>query len=594
MANLSDAVVSLLQQAAEPWGVIVQAVAEDAAIYLNRPEDLHPGSDEFVSLLTDLQTILMAEVPELKTVYVYSRPLGQAAVDHQQVLTVEPPPATGEAAAIPSPPPCRNREDFCFVRNRMLLSAGEERPNAQVAASLLAFHGLPLEEQLGLLSVLADWFTNPELPAERLAALPEMGQSLIQALQADKGFLRDMKVWLSRYCHNPTATMACLQPPAPVAAPEAPTPATTTAIRRRSSKQSPPAAQDKEIVVDISGLSAFRSQELPLILGTCLVLGGLAWLMRYLYAVAGGWAILITLASIGQGVSTAMRQQIGVVVCLVVLLFTYPLTGVGLLIAVPLGAVGAVLGAGIVLAMKMAAPKGHNLFSPQSLRLLMAVAALLLLIHGQALVQYGFGGDDLASVVNTNKSVVLKDHLASGTVTFVKGGQKISQEFKGGFAILLLPPPSNQRPPTDDPILRIHAFSGPASSTIRADALNWNQFLFSNLSGGDSLDYLQSSEVRQALADDQGNLAGLEIAAQLRNGVPAEGFFKADWRTLTSPEPLKRVAGSLKMAELTWKKLELRDDGTIQLSFQASSPDGFAVNLNLDSKVHVIRRYRQL
>ncbi|NJK59338.1 MAG: hypothetical protein HC918_02465 [Oscillatoriales cyanobacterium SM2_1_8] len=182
MTNLPDAIVPLLQQAADPWGVIVQAVLEDAAIYLNRPEDLPPNSAEFSSLLTDLQTVLRTEVPEFKTVYVYSRPLGQEAVDHEQVLTLMPEPAPAptptdetreekETAETPAAP--ANLADFCFVRNRMLLAVAGEHPNAQVAKSLLAFHGLPLAEQLDMLSVLADWLADPELPAERFAALPE-------------------------------------------------------------------------------------------------------------------------------------------------------------------------------------------------------------------------------------------------------------------------------------------------------------------------------------------------------------------------------------------------------------------------------------
>ncbi|NJK59337.1 MAG: hypothetical protein HC918_02460 [Oscillatoriales cyanobacterium SM2_1_8] len=262
------------------------------------------------------------------------------------------------------------------------------------------------------------------------------------------------------------------------------------------------------------------------------------------------------------------------------------MAGVGVILAVPLGAVGAIVGAGIVLAMKMAAPKGNNMFSPQSLRLLMAVAALLLAINAQALLQYGFGGDNLESVVDTNKSVVLKDHLASGTVTFVRDGRKTDQKLKGGFAVLLSSPRANQLPPTES-ILLIHAFSGPVSSKMRAYALN--RLRFSNSSFADSLGYLETSEVKQALADEKGNLTGLEIVVRLQNGQPTEGGFKADWRILSSAEPLKRVVGNLKMAELTLTKFEPKDDGAIQLSFQVPSPDGFSVNLNLDSKVHVVK-----
>ncbi len=571
MVNGLDALLPQLQAAADPWEVVVQVVPEDPSLYLNRPETLRPDSDEFSSLLAALQAVLTQGMPTLTEIAVYSRPLGEEAVDYQHLLMVT---ATGSGATdsansatdstVETPSLPQNLADFCFVRNRMLLSAGDERPNAKVAEALQAFHGWPLSEQLATLQALADWLADPELPDSRFRTLPETGQNLISSLQADKGFLRDMKVWLSRYCHDPEATVALWAPPKVEPPPNREIGADTTPVRRAGTRRSPPPGNPsaKEVTIDISGLSAFRTQELPLILGTCILIGGLSLLMGNLYALVGGWAVLITLASIGSGLAAVFQQPILGGICLIVLVFCYPVSG-AVIFVVPLASVGGLLGGILAIALKMAAPRGQGIFSAQSLRLLTAVACVILIIHGGAIARYGLTGDKVPQLARPARQDVLADHQASGTFTV----NRKTFSFQGGVAVFI---PKGR-------FVNIYAFSAPLQQKLL------DSFV------------LERTEpdlgTLQALTDDEGYQAQVVVSLRLEDNTPQlrPGYqVNASWSGKGREANAQRnVPGA--SPDLQIERLEPFENGKAQLSlkFEEGEPSGFAVDLKLDSFVYV-------
>jgi len=571
MVNGLDALLAQLQAAADPWEVVVQVVPEDPSLYLNRPETLRPDSDEFSSLLAALQAVLTQGIPPLTEIAVYSRPLGEEAVDYQHLLMVT---ATGSVATdsanssadstVETPSLPQNLADFCFVRNRMLLTAGDERPNPKVAEALQGFHGLSLSEQLVTLQALADWLANPEGPDDRFRALPEIGQDLVSSLQADKGFLRDMKVWLSRYCHNPEATVALWAPPKVEPPPNREVVADTTAVRRAGTRRSPPTASPsaQEITIDISGLSAFRTQELPLILGTCVLVGALSLLMANLYALVGGWAVLITLASIGSGLATVFQQPILGGICLVVLVFCYPVSG-AIILVVPLASVGGLLGGILAIALKMAAPRGQGIFSAQSLRLLMAVACVMLIVHGAAIARYGLTGGKIPQAARPARQDVLADHQASGTFTV----NRRNFSFQGGVAVFV---PKGR-------FLNIYAFSAPLQQKLLDSfILERTEPDFGTL---------------QALTDDEGYQAQVVISLRLEDNSPKPrpGYrVNASWSGKEREANARRdIPGA--SPDLQIERLEPFENGKVQLSlkFEEGEPSGFAVDLKLDSFVYV-------
>ncbi|HAN45065.1 MAG TPA: hypothetical protein DCQ32_00730 [Cyanobacteria bacterium UBA8156] len=537
--------------------MIIQVVEESAALslYLNRPETLSPDSSEFSELLAAIQAVLVAKAPTLREVAVYSRPLGEEAIDYQHTLVMP--------AAEPTPSLPKNRSDFCFVRNRMLLAVEGDRPNAKVMESVQAFHRLPLAEQLLLLQVLADWLDDPSSLAERLSALPETGQTLMQSLQADKGFLRDMKIWLSRYCHNPEATIAFLQPPPPVVEPppSREVVSDTTAVRRAGTRRSPPAA--KEITVDISGLSAFRSQELPLIVGTAIVVGALSLAMGNVYALVGGWAVLITLASIGSGVATLLQQPILGGICLVVLIFCYPVSG-AVIFVVPLASVGGLLGGILVFAMKMAAPRGGSIFSAQSLRLLIAAACVVLIVHGQAIAQYGLTGGKVPQIARSAPKDVLADHQASGTLRL----NRRTFEFQSGFAVFS---------PREKALL-VRPLSVPLTPKLLDDFLGRTPVNLGTF---------------QRLTDEEGYRTLVAIGLKLKDPtLELEPGYTVGATWELSKEN-RRASGNRVMrqvnSELRVENMELTEKGRLKLSlkFDEGEASGFAVDLQLDSFIYV-------
>jgi hypothetical protein len=276
----------------------------------------------------------------------------------------------------------------------------------------------------------------------------------------------------------------------------------------------------------------------------------------------GGWAVLITLASIGSGLAAVFQQPILGGICLVVLVFCYPVSG-AIIFVVPLASVGGLLGGILAIALKIAAPRGQGIFSAQSLRLLMAVACVMLIVHGAAIARYGLTGGKIPQAARPVRRDVLADHQASGTFTV----NRRTFSFQGGVAVFI---PKGR-------FLNIYAFSAPLQQKLLDSfILERTEPDFGTL---------------QALTDDEGYQAWVVISLRLEDNTPQ---LRPGYRVNASWSGKEREANAQRTVpgatpDLQIERLEPFENGKVQLSlkFEEGEPSGFVVDLKLDSFVYV-------
>lgn len=139
-----------------------------------------------------------------------SRPLGtneQAAPLLSTAPSSEPPsPKIQSTAPIAATPGTRSLAEFCFVKNRLLLSAPLPPPHPEVARAVLVFHGWAIEAQLAIAPTLVEFFKHPDaaladrVPAEQRSWLYDLAE-----FRADRR--TSVAAWLSRYCSAPDTVL---------------------------------------------------------------------------------------------------------------------------------------------------------------------------------------------------------------------------------------------------------------------------------------------------------------------------------------------------------------------------------------------------
>ncbi|MEO0803058.1 MAG: hypothetical protein AAFY57_12375 [Cyanobacteria bacterium J06642_2] len=162
-------------------------------------------------------------VPDVDEVGIWMRARDSEGFQHYQTFTLteatqSPSPtrspvahieivqATSEPVAIPEMSESRSLPDFCFVKNKLLLSAPLPPPHPKVARAVLAFHGWDSATQLAIAPVLADFFQNPNPNlADRIPA--EQRQWLVDLAAFRQDRRTSVAAWLSRYCSKPEAAL---------------------------------------------------------------------------------------------------------------------------------------------------------------------------------------------------------------------------------------------------------------------------------------------------------------------------------------------------------------------------------------------------
>jgi hypothetical protein len=129
-------------------------------------------------------------------------------------------PLSVEPLAIDPVEPAKTLADYCFIRNKALVSAKVLPPETTIAKLVQFFDNLPAVQQLELLPILETYLRSPN--PELLLPLDPETQAWLQQLGQLKDLdARNIAIWLSRYCHNPAQTMTELsavltnKPPVP-------------------------------------------------------------------------------------------------------------------------------------------------------------------------------------------------------------------------------------------------------------------------------------------------------------------------------------------------------------------------------------------
>jgi hypothetical protein len=231
-----------LDQACQGLNLVFQVVqeAETLYIYINRPSETALQSDSIAG--TVQRAIAPLKFPHLKTLCLYSRELGTVEPDWETSITL---PSTEEPVIESHPQAPELREEaiaqqlikeeskaistvsepletqdleldpalsstdlsqYCFTRNRTLLTSEILPPTEDIARVLQRFHALASLDQQQALPALDNFFKSNSLPP--LHDLnPETQAWLHQLAQINPAELRKTAIWMSRYCLNPETTV---------------------------------------------------------------------------------------------------------------------------------------------------------------------------------------------------------------------------------------------------------------------------------------------------------------------------------------------------------------------------------------------------
>ena len=232
-----DELTARLQAEGDAYATIVQVVESNSEIYiyLNRPPQTPADCPE---LLPIIESTLKLEFPDIQTVNIFSRELGQENPDWHTVLHLCGETAANQLSAEPemdvnidfgieeaelsAESAVANQENgqqmvavsdairlssFCFSRNRQLVEGEIDRPSKEVSEIIINFHGWDQEQQIRLLQFLKEWFSDksgsPSVPNK----LSPAAREIVERMQADKELQRSLKIWFSRYCYDPQKTI---------------------------------------------------------------------------------------------------------------------------------------------------------------------------------------------------------------------------------------------------------------------------------------------------------------------------------------------------------------------------------------------------
>lgn len=215
-----------LQAKAQPLQESPKAYA--LVIMINRPAGLALNYEELTAWF---QKAIPTRYPQVKRLALYSRPMGQQAADWKTQVRLDLEPATDKVdpgrvssaehftATRPSREPVSGTESpespdlsrYCFVSDRQLLTADLPQPPGLLRQAVLGFHSLTSGQKQEVLPLLPTLFRNPSTVSTVMLSV-EAALWLEPLKSLNPHELRLLSVWLSRYCSNPSRTVAELDP----------------------------------------------------------------------------------------------------------------------------------------------------------------------------------------------------------------------------------------------------------------------------------------------------------------------------------------------------------------------------------------------
>jgi hypothetical protein len=204
----------LLESDLTAYNLVVQAIQQDECLLvtLNRPADSNLDYTALTEAIT--ARIKTLQLPGIHTLVLCSRVLGEYDVDWQTQLELILPQkeqASSEVEAIElvdtTPDPQEFKlTDYCFTRNKSLLTFDILPPSEKIASLIQFFHALPDSSKECILPILKPFLLSSHLPTEQFD--PEVQQWFEQLTQLTDSDARTASIWFSRYCFNPEKTMA--------------------------------------------------------------------------------------------------------------------------------------------------------------------------------------------------------------------------------------------------------------------------------------------------------------------------------------------------------------------------------------------------
>jgi hypothetical protein len=231
---------SVLQQALDSAcqgsGLIFQPMVQGQILYLyiNRPSGM---AIEYEALSKRIHAIIISlKLSDLRGLWLYSRVLGEIQPEWDRYLEFSTvptqsfdtlPTVTTASTSITSvmqkgekvdlsnrvsegTEPAILLKQYCFTRNRALLTTEVLPPSAEVLQLITDFHKLLEPDKKVILPCLEDFFRSS--PVSGMDQCSDDAKTWFETLaQMPAHDLRKAAIWLSRYCYDPKLTLTALQ-----------------------------------------------------------------------------------------------------------------------------------------------------------------------------------------------------------------------------------------------------------------------------------------------------------------------------------------------------------------------------------------------
>ncbi len=135
---------------------------------------------------------------------------------------------------------------YCFIRNHLLLTSELVSPSLEVCKIVAFVHNLSELEKQQILSRLESYFKSKQRPSgEQFSEKIKNGlTSIIELAEKNE---RQLSIWLSRYCFNPTETMFIVQKVFDFEAKKAAAKQTAACAAKQAAKQTAQAAAKQAV-----------------------------------------------------------------------------------------------------------------------------------------------------------------------------------------------------------------------------------------------------------------------------------------------------------------------------------------------------------
>ena len=206
-----EAIAQRLEQACQDPSLIFQVTQHDTELQICINRELDQPIDYSALQQRICDAIASLQLPQLRGLWLYSRVLGTVDPDWQTYVSLPTEEAIFDAAIAPADKEATDasqpsKSQYCFIRNRLMLTAELVPPSQELARLIQVFHDSPVVEKQTALPLLEQFFRNAESIAENISQpLQEWFKQLKALNSADA---RKASIWFSRYCFDPDATMA--------------------------------------------------------------------------------------------------------------------------------------------------------------------------------------------------------------------------------------------------------------------------------------------------------------------------------------------------------------------------------------------------